>query len=123
MKWLRMLALAALVGPLPDSTRAQGSGSVGGGTTGGFQVVRQVDGTLVSVDEGERVIVLEEKKTGKQLTLPVDPEIKLRADKNSSLGGRRDLTLASFTAGQPVRISLRTTDQVVVEMKLKKPER
>jgi hypothetical protein len=122
MKWVKAAVFAAVLAAAPASAGAQGSGSINDPTPS-FGIVRQLDGTLASVDAKEGVVVLEEKKTGKRVTLRADPRIKLKADKGSALEGRRDLKLADFTAGQPVRIAFRTTDLAAVEMKLRKPER
>lgn len=125
MKWIMAVSLVSILGGLPASASAQGSGSVGGGMPGGFEIVREVDAVMVSVDEPKGVISVDEKKTGKRLTLRIDPKmkVKLKAEKSSALGDRRELALADFTAGQPVRVAYRTTDLTAMELKAKKPDR
>jgi alpha-1,6-mannosyltransferase len=125
MKWIIGVSLGAILACLPAVASAQGSGSTGGGLPGGFEIVREVDATLVSVDEPKGVISLDEKKTGKRLTLRIDPKmkVKLKAEKGSALADRRELSLVDFAAGQPVRVSYRTTDLAAMELKARKPDR
>jgi hypothetical protein len=120
---VKTAALAVVLAAIPLSVRAQGSGSTSDPVPGSFGIVRQIDGTLVSVDAREAMIVVDDKKTGKRASFRADARIKLRADKGSVLAGRRELRLADFEAGQPVRVGFRTTDQVAVELKLLRPER
>ncbi len=125
MKWVRVLPLLALSALLPSASWAQGSASTGAGMPGGFEILRQVDGVLFAVDTAKGVIAVDEKKTGKRLTLRIDPKlkIKLAADKGSPLADRRELALSDFSAGQTVRVAFRTSDMAVTELKLKKAER
>jgi len=125
MNWIMTVSCVALLGGLPASARGQGSGSVAGGLPGGFEIVREVDATLVSVDELKGAISLDEKKTGKRLTLRIDPKmkVKLKAEKGSALADRPELALKDFTAGQTVRVAYRTTDLTAMELKARKPDR
>ncbi|HUG54249.1 MAG TPA: hypothetical protein VMR21_11640, partial [Vicinamibacteria bacterium] len=119
MKWIGLVGLVAVLVAAPDAG-AQGSGSTAGSLPGSFTMVREVEGTLVSANEAEALITVDDKKTGERITFKTDAKIKLRADSKSALGGRRDLKLGDFPAGQPVRVTYRTTDRVAVELKLKK---
>lgn len=129
MKSIKLAGFVALLLASSAAAWAQGSGSTAPERPGAsgpvvpddnFTTVRQLDGTLASVDEREGVITLDEKQSGRRLTFRVDSRTKLKAEKNTSLGSRRDLTLADFKPGQTVRIAFRTADRVVVELKLRK---
>lgn len=129
MKSVKTLALLALLVAGPVVSWAQGSGSTAPEppTPFGpevpresFATVHQLEGTLVSVDEREGVITLDERRTGRRASFRIHDKIKLKADKKSELGGRRKLTLGDFKAGHPVRITFRTSDLMAVELKLKK---
>jgi hypothetical protein len=46
----------------------------------------------------------------------------MRADKNTDLGGKADLSLADYKPGQTVKIIYRVSDNKTLEMRLRRPK-
>jgi hypothetical protein len=124
----RSAVLAVLLLGLPAGALAQGSGShgpvvrpptYGGDSLENFNVLRSFEGTLHAIDEKEAAVIVDEAKTGRRVSFLLDRKVKLKADKKSELGGRKDLSLADLKPGQPVKLTVRTTDAVVVELRVR----
>jgi hypothetical protein len=128
MKCRSAVLTVALIG-LPAAALAQGSGSHGpvvrpptyGDSLENFNVLRSFEGTLHAVDEKEGAVIVDEVKTGRRVSFLLDRKVKLKADKKSELGGRKDFSLADLRPGQAVKLTVRTTDAAVVELRVRAP--
>jgi len=80
---------------------------------------RSVTGRIVTLDTNSRLLVIEgADKT--QLTFIVVEKVRLRAEKDTSMAGRKDLALSDYTPGQVVRVSYRVSDNKALEVRLKR---
>jgi hypothetical protein len=80
---------------------------------------RSVTGTILKVDSTRGLLMIE--SAGKtQLTFIVDEKVRARADKDTPLGGRKDLSLTDYTPGQVVKVSYRVADNKALEVRLKR---
>lgn len=81
---------------------------------------RSVTGTIVTIDGARRSLVLQgQGKT--PLTFVVDSKVRVRADKDTALGGKKDLSLSDYSPGQFVRVTYRIEDSKALEIRLKRP--
>lgn len=80
---------------------------------------RTLDGKIERLRADENAIVIRDEKTGKLLSFSLDAKTKLKADKGTDLAGRKNLSLADFRAGQPVRVKYRPTDGKPLELRLR----
>ena len=116
------LALAALATFLvvPSAVHAQGSGS--SATTPryqdhtNYQTSRAIEGELLAIDAREGYLVVTYKE--RNIRFDVHEKVKLKADKNTGLN-RKDLTLADFPIGGRVKLTFRTSDSHLLEMRLR----
>lgn len=140
---MRLLLICAIIGAALGVAVAQGGTvtkngggiPVPGGNTGGpvpppnplFERMgkdpdvysRSVTGTIVTLDSTRGSLVLE--GAGKtQITFVVDSKVRVRADKDTALAGRKDLSLSDYTPGQFVRITYRVADNKALEVRLKR---
>jgi hypothetical protein len=105
--------------PSAGGARTPGEGRGNGvyGDFGAFQTTSTMKGKLTGINLAEnRVTVVDEK--GKIKTFRLSSEGKLKADKKSEFGNRKDLTLADFQAGQPVKVVFRDSDEFAMEVKV-----
>jgi hypothetical protein len=80
---------------------------------------RSVTGTIVTLDSTRGSLVLEgADKT--QLTFVVDSKVRVRADKDTAMAGRKDLSLSDYNPGQFVRVTYRVADNKALEVRLKR---
>jgi hypothetical protein len=111
---------------------AQGSGSssrVGGGpqqrvpgsnsaeNRNPFVVNDDMKGRITRIDATANLIGVEDKK-GEVRTFKIAAECKLKADKKSELGEKKDLSLKDLQVGQPVKVVYRASDSAAMEVKL-----
>jgi hypothetical protein len=80
-----------------------------------------VTGTILAVDNNRRLMMIERADKTK-MTLNVDPKVKAKAEKETALAGRKDLSLSDYKKGQLVSIRYRAEDSTAVEIKLKRPK-
>ena len=80
---------------------------------------RSVTGTIVTLDSIRGSLVLEGANKA-QLTFVVDSKVRVRADKDTAMGGRKDLSLGDYTPGQFVRVTYRVADNKALEVRLKR---
>lgn len=59
---------------------------------------------------------------GKQVEFLIQKDTRLRADKNTDLGGKTDIALADYKPGQTVKIIYRVADNKTLEIRLKRPK-
>jgi hypothetical protein len=100
---------------------AQGSGSSGGATSASrsYSVTRTLDAKILSIDT-ERNLVSIELDNGERYQLAVHEKTKYKADKKTSLRGKKDLSLSDFEPGQTVKVKYRADSGQVTEVRLKK---
>jgi hypothetical protein len=80
----------------------------------------RITGTIVAVNNARRLMMIE-RADKSRLTLAVDPKVRARADKDTPLAGRKDLSLSDYKSGQVVSVSYRAADNTAVEIRLKRP--
>lgn len=118
---LSALPLAVLV--FSTLAFAQGSGSTGGGRTPtasrSYSVTRSIEAKIVSID-AERSLVAVELDNGERYQLTVHEKTKYKADKKTSLRGKKKLSLADFEPGQTIKVKYRADSGQVTEVRLKK---
>lgn len=74
-------------------------------------------GKLTGINLAEnRVTVVDER--GKIKTFKISSEGKLKADKKTEFGNRKNLTLEDFQVGQPVKVVFRDSDEFAMEVKI-----
>ena len=124
-----LIGMLSLVLALPVWALAQGSGSSAptarrGGIAPGtdapaFAVTRTLTGKVASVDAVKNIIVVEDDK-GKKYTIKIEKGTKLKADKKTEYGHKKNLSLADFETGQPVRITVLASNGMAVEVRMVK---
>ena len=124
-----LIGTLSLVLALPVWALAQGSGSsapnarrgVGAdtGDTPAFAVTRTLTGKVASVDPALNTIVVEDGK-GKKYAIKIEKGTKLKADKKTEYGHKKNLSLADFEAGQPVRVTLLASNGMALEVRMVK---
>jgi hypothetical protein len=80
---------------------------------------RSVTGTILTIDSARGELTIEGADKA-QLTFVVDAKVQLKADKDSAMGGKKDLTLSDYTPGQVVKISYRVADNKALAVRLKR---
>lgn len=74
-------------------------------------------GRITDINAAEKLLAVEDKQ-GKVFRFKIVTESKLKADKKSELGEKKDLTLSDFQIGQSVKVVYRGKDSAVMELKL-----
>ena len=75
---------------------------------------------ILSLDpDGNSVMV---NLHGKRVEFLIQKDTRMRADKNTDLGGKPDLSLADYKPGQTVKIIYRVSDNKTLEMRLRRPK-
>jgi hypothetical protein len=117
------LTLAALATffVVPSAVHAQGSDSTADDNPRyqdhtNYQTSRTIEGQIVKIDAREGYLVLAYKE--KNVRFDVHEKVKLKADKNTGLN-RKDLRLEDFPVGGRVKLTLRTSDGQLLEMRLR----
>jgi len=126
-----LVGTLSLVLALPASALAQGSGSSAptGRPSGGlstdmpdnpaFAVTRTLTAKITTIDVAKNIIVVEDSK-GKQYAIKIEKGTKLKADKKTEFGHKKNLSLADFEAGQPVRITVLASNGMAIEVRMVK---
>jgi hypothetical protein len=126
-----LVGTLSLVLALPAWALAQGSGSSAstgipsGGVSAGtadnpaFAVTRTLTAKITSIDVAKNIIVVEDSK-GKKYAFKIEKDTKLKADKKTEFGHKKNLALADFEAGQPVRITVLASNGMAIEVRLVK---
>ena len=79
---------------------------------------RAIVGKVVSVDTEKNEIVVDQPKTG-AIRFALNKNTRIKADKNTGLGDRRDISLADYKPGQIVKVTYRVDDNKILEIRLK----
>ena len=125
-----LIATLSLVLALPALALAQGSRSSApsvqppgpGADTPVFAVTRTLMGKVASVDPAQNLIVVEDNK-GKKYSIKIEKGTKLKADKKTEYGHKKNLSLADFEAGQPVRVTLLASNGTAIEVRMVKEKK
>jgi hypothetical protein len=110
---------SASAAPSAGGARTPGESRGNGayGDFGAFQTTSTMKGKLTGINLAEnRVTVVDER--GKIKTFKISSEGKLKADKKTEFGNRKNLTLEDFQVGQPVKVVFRDSDEFAMEVKI-----
>jgi hypothetical protein len=125
MKPTKLIALLILLAS-PASTLAQGSGSqprqpqpYGNDTPAPFEVTRSFVGRILDIHTDSHTLVVEDKN-GKKVQFSVDEHTEFKADKKTELAGRKNLKLDDFQKDQRVKVTIRSSDSKVIEVRLER---
>jgi hypothetical protein len=80
---------------------------------------RTMTGKVSEVSDGGKAIVVR-WSDGTRSKYFVSDRTRLRADKETTLAGRKDLTLADYQPGQTVTLTLRNSDRQLLEVRLRR---
>jgi hypothetical protein len=100
---------------VPSAARAQGSGSVERGIQN-FDTTRSIEGKIVAIDAREGILILDYKE--EKYKVEIDEKVDLKADKKTGLH-KAELTLKHFEAGSRVKLTIRTSDGRLLELRLR----
>ncbi len=79
----------------------------------------RVTGTILAVDKTRGLLMIELADKSRP-TFVVDSKFRARADKDTALAGRKDLSLSDYKPGQLVRVVYRAEDSRALEIRLKR---
>ena len=79
----------------------------------------RVTGTILAVDSERRLLMIE-RADKSRLTFVIDPKVRISADKDTALAGRKDLSLSDYKPGSLVRVNYYAHDKRAIEIRLKK---
>ena len=80
----------------------------------------RVTGTILAVDDARRLVMIE-RADKTRLTFLVDPKARIKADKDTELAGKKNLSLGDYKRGQVVSITYRAEDNTALEIRLRRP--
>jgi hypothetical protein len=78
-------------------------------------------GTILAVDKDRRLMMIELPDKSHE-TFIVDPKFRARADKDTALAGKKDLSLNDYKRGQLVTVTYRANDKTALEIRLRRPK-
>jgi ribosomal protein L21E len=76
-------------------------------------------GKVAEIADGGKAVVVR-LADGTRSKYLINEKTRLRADKETPLAGRKDLTLADYQPGQTVTLTLRNSDRRVLEVRLRR---
>jgi hypothetical protein len=93
--------------------------ALGGGDT--FVTTRSVSGEVieVNVEQGYIVVAVPKRGNGKFL---IGHKTRLKADKETPLGDRKNLSLEDFQSGQTVKVTFWPQNFQATEVKVRQPK-
>ena len=98
--------------PRPGSiTTAESTGAV-------RQYSKSITGKLLRVDADNNEIIVQDVKTGQRRYL-VEKDTRIKADKKTELGDKKDIKLADYKEGETVKLTIRLQDGKLLEVRLK----
>jgi hypothetical protein len=103
-----------------DIPNARPSGSMLDGVRSDPSFPSRVTGTILAIDNARRLVMIE-RADKSRLTFLVDPKVRTRADKDTELAGRKNLSLGDYRRGQVVSITYRAEDSTALEIRLRRP--
>jgi hypothetical protein len=111
---------SAAQGPVHETVPAPASGIATMGTGNpSVEVKRDVTGQIAQINSTNNTVVVKDEKTGKRLAFHLDKHTKLKADKQTELAGRKNLSLADFKSGHFVKLTYRARDGKPLELRLR----
>jgi hypothetical protein len=118
---LKMIALSLFATLAPSLGFSQGSGSTSL-NDGSFRVIQSVRATLTHIDEEKGLVTVEDRK-GNVITAKMSKGTILKADKGTAfreLSDSSELALSHLTVGLPVKLTFRSVDGTILELKVLK---
>ena len=113
---------APTIAPPPrGSTTHPPSHTMMDGTTDTYVTTRSLSGEVRAVSLGEGYIVVADPKRG-AVRFYVGHKTRYRADKDSPLGGKKNLTLGDFQEGQTVKVTFWHKTFSVTEVRVRRPK-
>ncbi len=103
--------------PVGGAVPQTSAGAYGTASGSPFLVNEGMKGKITGINAAANLLTIEDKK-GKVFTFKIVAESKLKADKKSELGERKDLSLNDFQVGQPVKVVYREADSAAIELQL-----
>jgi len=79
---------------------------------------RTVTGKVIKVDGDDGFMVVEDPKSG-PLKVILSKDTRLKADKKTELGDKKEIAFTDYKAGQTVKLTLRVYDNKLLEVRLK----
>jgi hypothetical protein len=79
---------------------------------------RTMTGKVLKFSAEENLLIIDSPKVG-ALRFALNKSVRTRADKNTDLADRRDISLADYKPGQIVKVTYRLSDNKVLEIRLK----
>ena len=130
---MRTILIAATLLLMCAATMAQGSRTWGGssGTPDPLfekmgkdpaRYSESVTGTLLTTPAAGGTIAIQ-RADKSQLSFRIDNTARVRADKDTPLAGKKDLTINDYRPGDLVKVTYRLADNRVLEIRLKRPGR
>jgi len=117
----KTIAAALFILLAPATGWSQGSGSTAP-ADGSFRVTQSVRGTLVQIDVEQGLVSVKDRK-GNVITAKVSKGTILKADKGTALrelSEQGELSLAHIQKGSAVKLTYRSVDWTVLELKVLK---
>ncbi len=117
----KTIALSLLTVLSPALGFPQGSGSTSP-NDGSFRVIHSIRGTLTHIDEEKGLVTVQDRK-GNVVTAKMSKGTTLKADKGTAfreLSDEGELALAHLATGLPVKLTFRSVDWTVLELKVLK---
>ena len=125
MKPTKLIALLIVLAS-PTLILAQGSGSeprqpqpYGNDAPPPFEVTQSFVGKILEIRTDAHTFVVEDKN-GKRVRFTVDDHTEYKADKKTELAGRKKLKLDDFQTDELVKVTLRSSDSKVIEVRLER---
>jgi hypothetical protein len=132
---MRLLLTFALLAACCGVAVAQGTSAPASSSTAGSNIMAptvgidaysnnptfstRVTGTILAVDSERRLLMIE-RADKSRLTFVIDPKVRISADKDTALAGRKDLSLSDYKPGSLVRVNYYARDKRAIEIRLKK---
>ncbi|MDQ2856097.1 MAG: hypothetical protein M3R68_07190, partial [Acidobacteriota bacterium] len=79
---------------------------------------RSMTGKVLKVSAEENLLIIDSPKIG-AIKFALNKNVRTKADKNTELSDRRDISLADYKPGQIVKVTYRLSDNKVLEIRLK----
>jgi hypothetical protein len=79
---------------------------------------RSMTGKVLKVSATDNLIIIDSPKT-RTVEFALNKDVRTRADKNTDLADRKDISLADYKPGRLVKVTYRLSDYKVLEIRLK----
>lgn len=107
---------------VPERTTVTNTTAVAGTMGSGDPAIysQSLTAQILALDPVANSVVV--NLNGKRVQFLIQKDTRMRADKNTDLAGKADLSLADYKAGQTVKIIYRVSDNKTLEMRLRRPK-